>query len=108
MQLGGLMQTASAFNQVQSSLSWFIDAYPQFASWKATVDKVELPSAEQVQTMLSNAQQARQTLAGGATDTSTQAQAGLGAYYMRDKRRIIYALQRGMLQNLIFVGVVEQ
>ena len=40
MQLGGLMQTASAFNQVQSSLSWFIDAYPQFASWKATVDRL--------------------------------------------------------------------
>lgn len=40
MQLGGLMQTASAFNQVQSALSWFIDAYPQFAAWKATVDRL--------------------------------------------------------------------
>jgi putative ATP-binding cassette transporter len=40
IQLGGLMQTASAFGQVQSSLSWFIDAYAQFASWKATVDRL--------------------------------------------------------------------
>jgi putative ATP-binding cassette transporter len=40
MQLGGLMQTASAFGTVQSSLSWFIDAYPQFATWKATVDRL--------------------------------------------------------------------
>jgi len=40
MQLGGLMQTASAFGQVQGSLSWFIDAYSQFASWKATVDRL--------------------------------------------------------------------
>jgi putative ATP-binding cassette transporter len=40
MQLGGLMQTASTFGQVQSALSWFIDAYPQFASWKATVDRL--------------------------------------------------------------------
>jgi vitamin B12/bleomycin/antimicrobial peptide transport system ATP-binding/permease protein len=40
IQLGGLMQTASAFGHVQSSLSWFIDAYPQFATWKATVDRL--------------------------------------------------------------------
>lgn len=33
--------------------------------WRAIVDKVELPSAEQLQTVLSNAQQARQTLQGG-------------------------------------------
>jgi len=40
MTLGGLMQTASAFGQVQGALSWFIDAYPQFATWKATVDRL--------------------------------------------------------------------
>jgi len=38
--LGQYTQTASAFNQVQSALSWFIDAYTQFASWKATVDRL--------------------------------------------------------------------
>ncbi|RPI43800.1 MAG: ABC transporter ATP-binding protein/permease [Betaproteobacteria bacterium] len=38
--LGGLMQTASAFNQVQQSLSWFIDAYASLADWKATVDRL--------------------------------------------------------------------
>lgn len=48
-------------------------------SWKAIVDKVELPSAEQLQTVLSNAQQARQTLQGGGTDPSLQGQAGLNA-----------------------------
>jgi general secretion pathway protein I len=45
-------------------------------TWRAIVDKVELPSAEQLQTVLSNAQQARQTLQGGGGDTNTQAQAG--------------------------------
>ena len=45
-------------------------------SWKAIVDKVELPSAEQLQTVLSNAQQARQTLQGGGQDPSLQQQAG--------------------------------
>jgi putative ATP-binding cassette transporter len=40
IQLGGLMQTASAFNHVQSSLSWFIDAYTRLAQWRATVDRL--------------------------------------------------------------------
>lgn len=39
-QLGGLMQTASAFGQVQGSLSWFVTAYTQLADWKATVDRL--------------------------------------------------------------------
>src|SRR5688572_12421218 len=40
MQLGGIFQTASAFNQVQGSLSWFINAYTGYAQWKATVDRL--------------------------------------------------------------------
>ena len=40
MPLGGLFQIASAFGQVQSALSWFINAYTGFASWKATVDRL--------------------------------------------------------------------
>jgi putative ATP-binding cassette transporter len=40
MPLGGLVQTATAFAQVQGALSWFISAYPQFAEWKATVDRL--------------------------------------------------------------------
>jgi vitamin B12/bleomycin/antimicrobial peptide transport system ATP-binding/permease protein len=38
--LGEIFQTASAFNQVQGSLSWFINAYVYFATWKATVDRL--------------------------------------------------------------------
>src|SRR5215210_95733 len=38
--LGGIFQTASAFGQVQGSLSWFINAYASFATWKATVDRL--------------------------------------------------------------------
>jgi putative ATP-binding cassette transporter len=40
MPLGGIFQTASAFGQVQGSLSWFINAYTLFAQWKATVDRL--------------------------------------------------------------------
>ncbi len=40
MPLGGLVQTATAFGQVQGALSWFIDAYTLFAQWKATVDRL--------------------------------------------------------------------
>ena len=38
--LGQIFQTASAFNQVQGALSWFINAYVDFATWKATVDRL--------------------------------------------------------------------
>ena len=38
--LGSIFQTASAFGQVQSALSWFISAYSSFAAWKATVDRL--------------------------------------------------------------------
>ncbi|MBI1942832.1 MAG: ABC transporter ATP-binding protein/permease [Betaproteobacteria bacterium] len=40
MPLGGIFQIASAFGQVQGALSWFISAYPSFANWKATVDRL--------------------------------------------------------------------
>ena len=40
IQLGGLMQTASAFGHVQGALSWFVDAYASLAEWKATVDRL--------------------------------------------------------------------
>ncbi|MEK6243855.1 MAG: ABC transporter ATP-binding protein/permease [Pseudomonadota bacterium] len=40
MPLGGIFQIASAFGQVQGALSWFITAYPSFANWKATVDRL--------------------------------------------------------------------
>jgi putative ATP-binding cassette transporter len=40
MPLGGIFQIASAFGQVQGSLSWFINAYGSFATWKATVDRL--------------------------------------------------------------------
>jgi putative ATP-binding cassette transporter len=40
IQLGDLTQTAGAFGYVQNALSWFINAYTEFASWKATVDRL--------------------------------------------------------------------
>jgi len=40
MPLGGIFQIASAFGQVQTALSWFVNAYGAFANWKATVDRL--------------------------------------------------------------------
>jgi putative ATP-binding cassette transporter len=40
IQLGGLMQIASAFGQVHGALSYLINAYPAIAAWKATVDRL--------------------------------------------------------------------
>jgi putative ATP-binding cassette transporter len=40
IQLGGLTQTATAFGQVQSALSWFVNSYVSLASWRATVERL--------------------------------------------------------------------
>ncbi len=40
IQLGQLMQIASAFGRVQDSLSWFVDNYDALASWRATTDRL--------------------------------------------------------------------
>src|SRR5258708_1551920 len=39
MQLGGLMQTASAFNSVQTSLSFFINVYRSLAEWRSVIPR---------------------------------------------------------------------
>lgn len=38
--LGGLIQTASAFGQVQESLSWFVENYARLTEWRATVERL--------------------------------------------------------------------
>ena len=40
LQLGGLMQTASAFSTVQGSLSWFVGAFSSIADWRARVNRL--------------------------------------------------------------------
>jgi putative ATP-binding cassette transporter len=41
VQLGGLMQTASAFNSVQTALSFFVTAYRQLAEWRAVIARLD-------------------------------------------------------------------
>jgi vitamin B12/bleomycin/antimicrobial peptide transport system ATP-binding/permease protein len=40
MQLGGLMQTASAFNSVQTALSYFVNAYRSIAQYQSVVQRL--------------------------------------------------------------------
>jgi putative ATP-binding cassette transporter len=40
LKLGDLMQIANAFGQVQSALSWFVNAYANLASWRATAERL--------------------------------------------------------------------
>ena len=40
IQLGELMQIASAFGRVQESLAWFVDSYSNLAAWRATADRL--------------------------------------------------------------------
>ena len=41
IELGGLMQTASAFGRVQGALSFFVNAYPQLAEWRAVIERLD-------------------------------------------------------------------
>jgi putative ATP-binding cassette transporter len=41
VQLGALTQTAEAFGQVQSSLSFFVTAYRQLAEWRAVIARLD-------------------------------------------------------------------
>src|SRR4029077_12244570 len=41
IQLGGMMQTASAFSSVQSSLSFFVSVYRTLAEWSSVVARLE-------------------------------------------------------------------
>ncbi|RZL92041.1 MAG: ABC transporter ATP-binding protein/permease [Variovorax sp.] len=40
IQLGQLIQIATAFGRVQDSLSWFVDNYDRVAVWRATADRL--------------------------------------------------------------------
>src|SRR4051794_16841512 len=40
IQLGALTQTASAFNSVQTSLSFFVDTYVRIAEWRAVIERL--------------------------------------------------------------------
>ena len=41
IQLGGMMQTASAFSSVQGALSFFVSAYRTLAEWRAVVARLD-------------------------------------------------------------------
>lgn len=76
IQLGQLMQVASAFGRVQDALSWFVDSYSNLASWKATTDRLtsfeeSLTQAEARQSQLSiqNTPQTQQNRAQAAIET---------------------------------------
>jgi general secretion pathway protein I len=60
------------FGEFEKELSGGFDdkGFARFG-WRAIVDKVELPSQEQMQTVLSNAKTAKENLAGGANPGAT-------------------------------------
>ncbi|MDR3588244.1 MAG: ABC transporter ATP-binding protein/permease [Negativicutes bacterium] len=53
IQLGGLVQTASAFGRVQDALSFFVESYSVLAQWQAVVNRLTgfVNNMEQVRTM---------------------------------------------------------
>lgn len=59
VQLGGLMQTASAFNSVREALSVFIDVYRELAAWRAVVARLDGFEAAIAQARASTAEKPR-------------------------------------------------
>src|SRR6202011_6422763 len=41
IQLGGMMQTASAFSSVQKALSFFVSIYRSLAEWRAVIARLD-------------------------------------------------------------------
>ena len=78
IQLGELMQIASAFGRVQDSLSWFVDNYDSLASWRATTDRLTSfeDSFQRVQAAAQTTAQQQQTGAADALQID-EAQVGL-------------------------------
>lgn len=75
IQLGELMQIASAFDRVQSALSWFVDNYSNLAAWRATTDR--LTSFEDAITLHERAQALRPAETEGAALQTRGLQLGL-------------------------------
>lgn len=71
--LGGLMQSAQAFQQVTAALSWPVDNLPRLAEWRASVERV-LALEEAVRTAAAEAARSGDT----AINLDRSAQAGLG------------------------------
>ena len=59
IQLGELMQIASAFGRVQDSLSWFVDNYSTLAAWRATTDRLTSFEAHMAALEAAESQQAQ-------------------------------------------------
>ncbi|MDW5444142.1 ABC transporter ATP-binding protein/permease [Polaromonas sp. SM01] len=71
IQLGQLMQIASAFGRVQDSLSWFVDNYASLAAWRATTDR--LTSFEESFMALAQSQRAQAAINTVATGDAAAA-----------------------------------
>ncbi len=65
IQLGQLMQIASAFGRVQDSLSWFVENYSTLAAWRATTDRLTSFEAHMARLEAAESAQAAQALAPG-------------------------------------------
>lgn len=74
IQLGELMQIASAFGRVQDSLSWLVDNYSSLAAWRATTDR--LTSFEDNISAVAQQQQAQSKL-NASTSHALGARAGI-------------------------------
>ena len=68
--LGGLMQIAAAFGQVQLSLNWFVDNFARIAEWRSAVSRVVMfrDVIEDLDTLIADPSQPTIAVREGAAD----------------------------------------
>ena len=93
IQLGELMQIASAFSQVQDSLAWFVDNYSSLAAWRATTDRLtsfeeSVAAQAQAQRPRGGGRAARPQRAGPDPGAAQRRGAAVGAVDCRWRRAI--------------------
>jgi vitamin B12/bleomycin/antimicrobial peptide transport system ATP-binding/permease protein len=77
IQLGGLMQIATAFGNVQDSLAWLVENYSELAAWRATTDR--LTSFEDNIQAIAQLKRAFHAIDSGAEAGLPSAEGGLSA-----------------------------
>jgi vitamin B12/bleomycin/antimicrobial peptide transport system ATP-binding/permease protein len=65
---GALTQTAGAFGQVQSSLSWFVDSYSTLADWTAVLERLTTFSEAMARDKAASAARAELLIVAGPPD----------------------------------------
>jgi vitamin B12/bleomycin/antimicrobial peptide transport system ATP-binding/permease protein len=104
MQLGGLLQTAGAFNSVETALSFFINVYRDLAEWRAVIARldgfdrsIDVARASATAADAAQGDAARPTTKTGLTIEGMSVQLPTGAPLVTTEKLFIKAGERALI-----------